>query len=57
MEKDEWIVMIKRGNKESFRHFYYAYSESAIRIAAAITRNREMEKDAVQETFIRVYQM
>ena len=27
----------------------------AIRTASAITRNREMAKDAVQETFIRVY--
>lgn len=55
MEKDEWIVMIKKGDKESFRHFYNAYSESAVRTATAITRNREMAKDAVQETFIRVY--
>ena len=44
-----------KGDKESFRRFYNAYSESAIRIASAITRNREMAKDAVQETFIRVY--
>ena len=55
MNKDEWIVKIKKGDKESFRRFYNAYSESAIRIASAITRNREMAKDAVQETFIRVY--
>ena len=33
MNKDEWIVKIKKGDKESFRHFYNAYSESAIRIA------------------------
>lgn len=55
MEKDEWIANIKAGDKESFRHFYEAYAEYAIRTASAITRNREMAKDAVQETFIRVY--
>ena len=37
MEKDEWIVMINKGDKESFRRFYNAYSESAIRIDSAIT--------------------
>ena len=43
------------GDKESFRDFYEAYADHAIRTASAITRNREMAKDAVQETFIRVY--
>lgn len=55
MEKDEWMAKIKAGDKKSFRHFYEAYSGYAIRTASAITRNREMAKDAVQETFIRVY--
>lgn len=55
MEKENWIIKIRSGDKESFRHFYEAYSEYAIRTASAITRNREMAGDAVQETFIRVY--
>jgi RNA polymerase sigma-70 factor (ECF subfamily) len=49
------MIKIQYGDKEAFRHFYEAYSEYAIRTASAITKNREMAKDAVQETFIRVY--
>lgn len=55
MEIDKWLAKIRTGDKESFRYFYEAYAESAIRTASAITKNREMAKDAVQETFIRVY--
>lgn len=46
---------IKKGNKEAFRHLYDEYVSYAIRTAKAITRNEELAKDAVQETFIRVY--
>ena len=55
MEKEELIRNIQAGDKDSFREFYEAYADYAIRTASAITRNREMAKDAVQETFIRVY--
>ncbi|WP_342514056.1 RNA polymerase sigma factor [Sporosarcina sp. FSL K6-1522] len=55
METNDWIQKIQAGDKESFRLFYEAYADYAIRTASAITRNREMAKDAVQETFIRVY--
>ncbi|KXH83770.1 RNA polymerase sigma factor [Sporosarcina sp. HYO08] len=55
MVKEDWIRGIKAGDKQSFRLFYEAYADYAIRTASAITRNREMAKDAVQETFIRVY--
>ncbi|MHA6260899.1 RNA polymerase sigma factor [Sporosarcina sp. CAU 1771] len=55
MEIDDWVTKIKAGDKESFRLFYETYAEYAIRTASAITRNRELAKDAVQETFIRVY--
>ena len=55
MEKEEMIRNIQDGDKESFRIFYEAYADYAIRTASAITRNRETAKDAVQETFIRVY--
>lgn len=55
METNQWIRNIQAGDKESFRQFYEAYADYAIRTASAIMRNREMAKDAVQETFIRVY--
>lgn len=55
VETEEMIRNIQAGDKESFRVFYEAYVDYAIRTASAITRNREMAKDAVQETFIRVY--
>ena len=55
MEKNDWLNKIQSGDKDAFRHFYDAYADYAIRTASAITRNREMAKDAVQETFIRVY--
>ena len=55
MEMKELIRNIQAGDKDSFREFYEAYADYAIRTASAITRNREMAKDAVQETFIRVY--
>ncbi|MFC6040986.1 RNA polymerase sigma factor [Paenisporosarcina macmurdoensis] len=55
MNNNEWIIQIQSGDKDAFRRFYEAYSGYAIRTASAITRNREMAKDAVQETFIRVF--
>ena len=55
MEIEEVIRNIQAGDKDSFRKFYEAYADYAIRTASAITRNRDMAKDAVQETFIRVY--
>lgn len=49
--------MGKRGSidKDDFQQLYEAHAHFAIRTAIAITRNNEMAKDAVQETFIRVY--
>lgn len=55
MMQADWIEKIKNGDKKSFRQFYVAYSNNAIRTASAITRNTEIAKDAVQETFIRVF--
>lgn len=55
MQQDNWIEQIQAGDQASFQQFYNAYADTAIRTASAITRNREMAKDAVQETFIRVY--
>lgn len=42
-------------DRESFQELYKKYANFAIRTAIAITRNPELAKDAVQETFIRVY--
>lgn len=55
MQEKKWIQQIQAGDQASFRQFYDAYAGAAIRTASAITRNQEMAKDAVQETFIRVF--
>ena len=49
------INQIINGDKQAFQQLYQQYADPAIRIAIAITRNRDLAKDAVQETFIRVY--
>lgn len=49
------IEKIIAGDKRAFRELYEEYADYAIRTAIAITRNQEIAKDAVQETFIRVY--
>lgn len=51
----ELLQNILNGDKESFKKLYDDYSHHALRTAFAITKNRETAKDAVQETFIRVY--
>lgn len=55
MDINKWLTKIREGDKESFQHLYNTYAPSAIRTAYAITRHDELAKDAVQETFIRVY--
>ncbi len=55
VQQEKWIQQLQAGHQAAFRQFYDAYAGQAIRTASAITRNREMAKDAVQETFIRVY--
>lgn len=42
-------------DKNEFRTVYDTYFQEAQRVSLAITRNRELAKEAVQETFIRVY--
>lgn len=49
------IKQIKKGNKEAFKTFYDAYIDKALRVAMGISKNKEIAKEAVQETFIRVY--
>lgn len=55
VQQEKWVRKIRAGDQAAFREFYEAYAGAAIRTACAITNNREMAKDAVQETFIRVY--
>ncbi|MBS7530643.1 RNA polymerase sigma factor [Hazenella sp. IB182353] len=49
------IIGICNGDRDAMYELYSAYFERALRLAIAITRNRDMAQDAVQETFIRVY--
>ncbi|QUG39951.1 RNA polymerase sigma factor [Psychrobacillus sp. INOP01] len=52
---DDILEKIRNGSRDAFKQFYDMYENYAIRTAKAITRNDEHAKDAVQETFIRVY--
>ena len=49
------IKEIKKGNHNAFTTLYNQYSEYALRVALAVTKNSANGADAVQETFIRVY--
>ncbi len=51
----EIIQNIINGNKESFKELYDIHIHKALRTATAITKNKELAKDATQETFMRVY--
>ncbi|MXQ53573.1 RNA polymerase sigma factor [Shimazuella alba] len=50
------IQEIQKGSREAFKQLYDEYFEYAFRIANAVIRNETYAADAVQETFIRVYQ-
>lgn len=53
----EIIKKIQDGNKSAFRDLYDLYFDYAIRVATVVMNNNAMyAADAVQETFIRVYQ-
>lgn len=54
MEK-ELIKNIINGDEESFKKLYNKHIHKALRTAIAITKNKEIAKDATQEAFIRVY--
>ncbi|TDT62783.1 RNA polymerase sigma factor [Fonticella tunisiensis] len=54
MEKNI-LLKIQQGDKNAFAKLYDEYSESALRTAMAITKDKMYAADAVQETFIRVY--
>ncbi|ABR47858.1 RNA polymerase, sigma-24 subunit, ECF subfamily [Alkaliphilus metalliredigens QYMF] len=52
---NELIKQIKAGDREAFKALYDQYANYTIRVATGITRNKMVAADAVQETFIRVY--
>jgi RNA polymerase sigma factor (sigma-70 family) len=54
MEK-EIIQRIQQGDEKAFAELYHLYAEYALRVAMAVTKSRANAADAVQETFIRVY--
>jgi RNA polymerase sigma factor (sigma-70 family) len=54
MEK-EIIQRIQQGDEKAFAELYHLYAEYALRVATVVTKSRANAADAVQETFIRVY--
>lgn len=51
------IRQIQNGNQTAFRQLYDLYFDYAIRVATVVMNNQALNAaDAVQETFIRVYQ-
>lgn len=49
------IQSIIIGDKQSFKHFYNEYFDKSLYTAISITKNKDLAKEAVQETFIRVF--
>ncbi|OXS55566.1 hypothetical protein B1A99_22875 [Cohnella sp. CIP 111063] len=49
------IERILQGDRNAFRSLYDEYFDYAMRTAKLVTKNGEWAKDAVQETFLRVY--
>lgn len=57
MKDSEIALQIQNGNRQAFRALYDLYFDYAIRVATIIlNHNQSYAADAVQETFIRVYQ-
>lgn len=53
---DELLLQrVKKGDNNAFAILYDQYSEYALRVAAAVTKSDAFAADAVQETFIRIY--
>ena len=50
-----WIDRLLQGDRQAFRSMYDDYFDYAMRTGRVVTRNAEWAKDAVQETFLRVY--
>lgn len=57
LNEHEIIKQIQSGNNSAFRNLYDLYFDYAIRVATVVmNHNDSLAADAVQETFIRVYQ-
>lgn len=59
MEQKQLLKIIKnckKGDKEAFRYLMLEYMEYLFGLSFRILRNEEDAKDAVQETFIKVWQ-
>ncbi len=57
LNEADLINQIKNGNNNAFRELYDLYFDYAIRVATVVMHNNATYvADAVQETFIRVYQ-
>ncbi len=52
---EKLLEEVKNGDKEAFEKIVKMYKEQLHNIAVAKTKNEEMAKDAVQETFIALY--
>jgi len=50
------IQQIKKGDKIAFRHLVEGYQQYAFRLAFRILHDEEDAKDAVQESFIKIWQ-
>jgi len=53
--ESEIIKKIRDGDDKAFAQLYDLYGEYSLRVASIVTRNSVDAADAVQETFIRVY--
>lgn len=56
LQDRELVMKIQQGDQQYFRELYDRYFEYGIRVAAImLNQQKDYAKDAVQETFIRVY--
>lgn len=53
--EERWIERVLQGDRGAFRMLYDDYFDYAMRTATVVTKHAERAKDAVQETFLRVY--
>ncbi len=56
MNEAEIVINAQQGDPEAFEQLYYLYSQSSIRTAFLMTKNRHTSEDIVQETFVKCYQ-
>ncbi|MFF2479808.1 RNA polymerase sigma factor [Paenibacillus sp. NPDC058071] len=52
---EQWIQLIKEGNKDAYRHVIEIYQLPLFRYVYNLLRNREEAEDAVQDVFLQVF--